>query len=60
MWPIQRIILDARRSQADAIGQPEARKVIAKTVATNLAHMARRHKTVVKTGEREAARRSLA
>ena len=36
---------------AEAIGQPEARKVVAKTVATNLAYMARRHKTVAKSGE---------
>ncbi len=41
---------------ADAIGQPDARKVVAKTVATNLAYMARRHKTVAKVGERAAAR----
>jgi hypothetical protein len=41
---------------AEAIGQPDARKVIAKTVATNLAYMARRHKTVAKIGERAAAR----
>ena len=45
---------------ADAIGQPEAWKVIAKTVGTNLAYMARRHKTVVKIGERETARWALA
>ena len=40
---------------AEAIGQPEARKVVAKTVATNLAYMARRHKTVAKSGERVGA-----
>ena len=46
---------------ADAIGQGEAgRKVMAKTVATNLRYMAARHRTVTKTGEREAARWSLA
>ena len=45
---------------ADAIGQGEAgRKVFAKTVATNLRYMAARHRTVTKTGEREAARWSL-
>jgi len=37
-------------SVAEAIGQPDARKVIAKTVATNLRYMATRHKTVVKSG----------
>ena len=44
---------------AEAIGQPEARKVVAKTVATNLAYMARRHKTVAKIGERGGARWAL-
>jgi len=39
---------------AEAIGQPEAGKVVAKTVATNLAYMARRHKT-----ERGGARWAL-
>ena len=41
---------------ADAGGQPDARKVIAKTVATNLRYMATRHKTVAKSSYREAAR----
>src|SRR5205085_3637287 len=46
---------------AEAIGQGEAgRKVVYKTVATNLRYMAARHRTVAKTGEREAARWSLA
>jgi len=45
---------------ADAIGQQEARKVIAKTVPTNFRYMAGRHRTVLKTGERQAARWSLA
>src|SRR6185369_11976702 len=39
---------------AEAIGQPNARKVIAKTVATNLRYMGTRHRTVQKTGERQA------
>ena len=39
--------------------KPDARKVIAKTVATNLRYMAGRRRTVVKTGERQAARWSL-
>lgn len=34
----------------------EARKVIAKTVATNLRYMASRHKTIAKSGYREALR----
>jgi hypothetical protein len=45
---------------AEAIGQPGAGKVIAKTVATNLRYMAARHRTVAKTGEWGAARWSLA
>ena len=45
---------------ADAIGQPDAGKVIAKTVATNLRYMGTRHRTVQKTGERQVARWSLA
>jgi hypothetical protein len=46
---------------ADAIGQGEAgRKVVAKTVATNLRYMAERHKTVQKIGERESACWALA
>jgi len=39
---------------ADAIGQPEAHKMVAKTVATNHAYMARRHKAVAKTGGTES------
>jgi hypothetical protein len=42
--------------KAHDVEQPDARWVIAKTVGTNLAYMARRHKTVVKTGGRDAAR----
>src|SRR6266542_5476119 len=42
------------------IGQPKARQVVAKTVGTNLAYMARRHNTVVKTGERDTTRWALA
>lgn len=41
---------------ADAIGQADARKVVAKTVATNLRYMGTRHKAVIKSGYREAAR----
>src|SRR5437868_4641019 len=68
-----RLILDALRKAgeplptaavvayvAEAIGQPDAVKRLAKTVASNLGYMARRHRTVAKTGEREAARWSLA
>src|SRR5438876_1895075 len=67
-----RLVLDALRKAgeplptaaiiayvADAIGQPDAAKRLAKTVATNLRYMAARHRTVTKTGEREAARWSL-
>ena len=46
---------------AEAIGQGEAgRKVVYKTVATNLRYMAARHRTITKIGEREAARWVLA
>ena len=45
---------------AEVMGQPDAAKRLAKTVASNLGYMARRHRTVTKTGEREAARWSLA
>src|SRR5436190_13405494 len=45
---------------AEAIGQPDARKRLAKTVATNLRYMGAKHRTVVKHGERENARWALA
>ena len=41
---------------AEAIGQPNAAKGLAKTVATNLRYMATRHRMVVKSGDRKTTR----
>jgi len=68
-----RLILDALRradgeplstaaiadAVADAIGQPEARAIIARRVRANLAYMERRQGIVDKSGTREGARWSL-
>jgi len=65
-----RLILDALRradgeplstsaiadSVATAIGQPDARPIIARRVRANLAYMERRKRGVEKIGERDAAR----
>jgi hypothetical protein len=45
---------------AEAIGQPDAAKRLAKTVATNLRYMESRHRNVRKIGERETAQWALA
>jgi hypothetical protein len=69
-----RLILDALRrangeplpmpaiadSVADAIGQPEARAIIARRVRANLAYLERRQRAVVKIGERSGATWRLA